>query len=128
MHTSFPEKEYLAFLAAGKFMIQRSTKSGRHVFYPRLAEPVTGDGLEWVEACGRATVYSITVLRPKPPEAAYNLALIDLEEGPRLMSRVDGIAADRVEIGMPVQAKIIEENGQALLVFEPRGAIQQAFS
>ena len=44
------------------------------------------------------------------------------------MSRVDGIAADRVEIGMPVQAKIIEENGQALLVFEPRGAIQQAFS
>ena len=119
MHTSFPEKEYLAFLASGKFMIQRSPKSGRHVFYPRLAEPVTGDSLEWVQACGRGTVYSVTVLHPKPPEATYNLALIDLEEGPRLMSRVDGIAADQVTIGMQVQAKIIEENGQALLVFEP---------
>ena len=128
MHTSFPEKEYLAFLASGKFMIQRSPRSGRHVFYPRLSEPVTGDSLEWVEACGRATVYSVTVLHPKPPEAAYNLVLIDLEEGPRLMSRVDGIAADQVEIGMQVQAKIIEENGQALLVFEPRGAIQKALS
>lgn len=119
MNSSFPEKEYLAFLASGRFMIQRSPKSGRHVFYPRLVEPVTGDSLEWVEACGRGTVYSVTVLHPKPPEATYNLALIDLEEGPRLMSRVDGMAADKVTIGMQVQAKIIQENGQALLVFEP---------
>lgn len=128
MHTSFPEKEYQAFLASRRFMIQRSAKSGRHVFYPRLAEPVTGDSLEWVEACGRGSVYSVTVLHPKPPQAAYNLVLIDLEEGPRLMSRVDGIAADQVKIGMQVQAKIIEENGQALLVFEPRGSSQKALS
>ena len=128
MHTSFPEKEYLAFLASGRFMIQRSPKSGRHVFYPRLAEPVTGDSLEWVEACGRATVYSVTVLHPKPPEAAYNLVLVDLEEGPRLMSRIDGIAAEEVTIGMHVQAKIIEESGQTLLVFEPRGAVQKTLS
>ena len=119
MNSSFPEKEYLAYLALGKFMIQRSPKSGRHVFYPRLAEPLTGDPLEWVEACGRGTVYSVTALRPKPPEVAYNLVLIDLEEGPRLMSRVDGIKADKVTIGLQVQAKIIQENGQALLVFEP---------
>ena len=109
-------------------MIQRSPKSGRHVFYPRIAEPVTGDSLEWVEACGRATVYSVTVLRPKPPEAVYNLVLVDLEEGPRLMSRVDGIAADKVTIGMQVQAKVIQENGQALLVFEPHGAAQKALA
>ena len=128
MHTSFPEKEYLAFLASGRFMIQRSPKSGRHVFYPRLAEPVTGDSLEWVEACGRATVYSVTVLHPKPPEAAYNLVLVDLEEGPRLMSRIDGIAAEKVTIGMHVQAKIIEESGQTLLVFEPRGAVPNTLS
>ena len=125
MNTSFPEKEYLAYLAAGKFMIQRSPKSGRHVFYPRLAEPLTGDPLEWVEACGRGTVYSVTVLHPRPPEAAYNVVLIDLEEGPRMMSRVDGINAEKVTIGMPVQAKIIQENGQALLVFEPRDLAQK---
>ena len=125
MHSSFPEKEYFAFLAAGQFMIQRSPKSGRYVFYPRLAEPLTGDPLQWVAACGRGTVYSVTVLRPKPPEATYTLALIDLEEGPRMMSRVDGIAPDKVRIGMPVEANIIQENGLALLIFEPRDPAQK---
>jgi uncharacterized OB-fold protein len=125
MQTSFPEKEYFAFLAAGQFMIQRSPKSGRYVFYPRLAEPQTGDPLQWVSACGRGTVYSVTVLHPKPPEKAYTLALIDLEEGPRMMSRVDGVAPEKVRIGMPVDAKIIQENGQALLVFEPHTSDQK---
>ena len=119
MKTSFPDKEYQGFLAAGKFMIQRSVTSGRHVFYPRLAEPVTGSELEWVEASGRGMVYSVTTLRPKPPQAMYNLALIDLEEGPRLMSRVDGMPADQVRIGMVVRARIIQENDKPLLVFEP---------
>ena len=126
MTPNFPETEYFSYLASGKFMIQHSPKSGRHVFYPRLAEPVTGDPLVWVRACGRGTVYSVTVLHPKPPEAAYNVALIDLEEGPRLMSRVDGIDAQKVTIGLPVQAKIIQENGQALLVFEPRDLAREA--
>ncbi len=116
---SSPEKAYFDFLAAGKFMIQRSPQSGRHVFFPRLAEPVTGHTLEWVEASGRGTVYSITVLRPKPPEAMYNVALIDLEEGPRMMSRVDGMPSDQVPIGLKVKARIIQENDKALLVFEP---------
>ena len=126
MNSSFPEKEYFSYLAAGKFMIQRSPKSGQHVFYPRLAEPLTGDPLEWVEASGRGTVYAVTVLHPKPPELAYNLVLIDLEEGPRMMSRVDGLAPEKVTIGLSVKAKIIQENGQALLVFEPRDAAQKA--
>jgi len=120
MSTSFPEKEYLNYLAAGKFMIQRSLTSGKHVFYPRLAEPRTGSELEWVEACGRATVYATTTIRTKPPLEPYNLCLIDLEEGPRLMSRVQGIPAVDVRIGMAVQARIITENGQPLLVFEAR--------
>lgn len=125
MHSSFPEKEYFAFLATGQFMIQRSPQSGRYVFYPRLAEPLTGDPLEWVTACGRGSVYSVTVLHPKPPEATYTLVLIDLEEGPRMMSRVDGIAPEKVHIGMQVEAKIIQENGQALLIFEPRDLAQK---
>ena len=115
-----PEKEYMDFLAQGKFMIQRSPASGQYVFYPRLAEPRTGNPLEWVEACGRGTVYSVTTVRTKPPQAPYNLALIDLEEGPRLMSRVDGMPPDNVRIGMLVQARVIQEDGQPLLVFEPR--------
>ncbi|MES2979766.1 MAG: Zn-ribbon domain-containing OB-fold protein [Pseudomonadota bacterium] len=126
MNLSFPQTEYFAFLAEGKFMIQRSPATGRHVFYPRIAEPLTGSPLEWVEASGRGTVYSVTVLHPKPPEPAYNVVLIDLEEGPRMMSRVDGIAPGAVKIGMRVRARIIQENGAALLVFEPSGDLAGA--
>jgi uncharacterized OB-fold protein len=115
-----PEKEYFEHLAAGRFMIQRSRSTGGHVFYPRVAEPGTGaTDLEWVEASGRGTVYSTTVIRQKPPTPNYNLALIDLTEGPRMMSRVEGIAPESVKIGMAVKARVVTENEQALVVFEP---------
>ncbi len=115
-----PETEYQKFLAEGSFRIQRSRTTGRYIFYPRVVEPGTGSTeLEWVEASGRGTVYSTTVIRQKPPTPSYNLALIDLAEGPRMMTRVVGIAPEEVKIGMAVQAKIVQENDQPLVVFEP---------
>jgi uncharacterized OB-fold protein len=115
-----PEIDFLRFLEQGSFRIQRSRSSGRHIFYPRVAEPLTGStDLEWVDASGRGTVYSTTVIRQKPPAPSYNLALVDLEEGPRMMTRVEGIAPEQVKIGMPVKAKIVREEDRALLVFEP---------
>ncbi|MEO8804452.1 MAG: OB-fold domain-containing protein [Burkholderiaceae bacterium] len=115
-----PEKDYFEHLAAGRFMIQKSRSTGGHVFYPRVAEPGTGaTDLEWVEASGRGTVYSTTVIRQKPPTPNYNLALIDLAEGPRMMSRVDGVAPEDVKIGMSVRAKVVVENEQPMVVFEP---------
>jgi uncharacterized OB-fold protein len=64
-------------------------------------------------------VYSTTVIRQKPPTPSYNLALVDLAEGPRMMSRVEGVPPEQVRIGMRVSAKIIRENDVPLLVFEP---------
>ena len=118
-----PEKEFFEHLASGRFMIQMSRSTGGYVYYPRMAEPGTGAAdLEWVEASGRGTVYSTTVIRGKPPAASANLALIDLVEGPRMMSRVDGIAPEAVKIGMAVCARILTEDGKPLIVFEPAGA------
>lgn len=115
-----PEKDFAAYLAAGRFMLQRSRETGRYIFYPRVAEPGTGcTDLEWVQASGSGTVYSTTVIRQKPPTPSYNLALVDLAEGPRMMSRVEGIPPEQVRIGMRVSAKIIRENDVPLLVFEP---------
>jgi uncharacterized OB-fold protein len=115
-----PEQEYFEHVAAGRFMLQRSRSTGGYVFYPRVAEPGTGaTDLDWVEASGRGTVYSTTTIRQKPPTPHYNLALIDLEEGPRMMSRVDGIAPDEVRIGMAVAARIVREGDQSLVVFVP---------
>ena len=115
-----PEREYLQFLAEGRFMIQRCRTSGKHIFYPRVAEPGTGStDLEWVEPSGLGTVYSTTVVRMKPPAPSYNVALIDLAEGVRMMSRVEGVAPEAVRIGMQVKAKVIRQDDQPIVVFEP---------
>ncbi len=119
-----PDADYQAFLKAGRFMIQRGTTSGVCHFYPRAIEPGTGHtDLEWVEASGRGTVYSTTVVRMRAPALSYNVALVDLAEGPRLMSRVEGIAPEDVRIGMAVRARIVlvDEGtpGGAHVVFDP---------
>lgn len=115
-----PEKEYLHHLGQGVFKIQRSRSTGQHVFYPRVAAPVTGDtDLEWVEPSGRGVVHAVTVINQRPPSTPYNVVLVDLEEGPRMMSRVDGVAPEAVHIGMAVQARVINEDGKPLVVFVP---------
>ena len=111
-----PEAQYRAFLREGRFMIQRSRSTGRHVFYPRTAAPGTGEtDLDWVQASGGGKVYAITVNRAR--EGSYNVALVDLDEGPRLMTRLEGV--ETAPIGTRVRARIIEEDGAPLLVFHP---------
>jgi uncharacterized OB-fold protein len=119
MDVTHPDAEFRAFLVEGRFMIQRSKSSGVHVFYPRAVAPGTGArDLEWVEASGRGVVYSTTVVRKKPPEPSYNVALIDLAEGPRMMSRVEGVEPAAVAIGMAVQARIVDQHGEPVVVFD----------
>lgn len=115
-----PDHDYEAFLKEGRFMIQRSRSSGAYVFYPRVAEPRTGArDLEWVEASGEGTVYAVTVIRKRAPEPSYNVVLVDLAEGPRMMARVDGIDPTEVTIGMKVKARVITENDSPIVVFFP---------
>jgi len=114
-----PETEFHEFLAAGRFMIQRCRTSGRYAFYPRVAEPASGDlNLEWIEASGVGTVYSVTIARPKPPASPYVVALIDLAEGPRMMSTVEGMPPEAIRIGMQVTGRIVHRDGRHMIVFE----------
>lgn len=118
-----PEQEYLTFLAEGRFMLQRAKGSGTYVFFPRIAVPETGEtDLEWIEASGHGSVYSTTVVRSKPPAADYNVALIDLVEGVRMMGRVVDIDPAAVRIGMKVKAKIGEIDGKPAVLFMEAGA------
>jgi uncharacterized OB-fold protein len=110
-----PEAQFKAYLAEGRFMIQRSRSTGRHVFYPRVAAPGTGEtDLEWVPASGDGTIYSITLNRTR--EGAYNIALVDLAESPRLMSRIEGV--DTAPIGTRVKARIVSIDGEPAIVFD----------
>ena len=119
--TASPETEWREALAAGRLLLQRSRASGDMFFPPRLIEPRTGDGdWEWVEASGLGTVYSATIVTPRPPAEPYNVVLVDLDDGPRLMSRVEGIAAAEVAIGLRVRARsAADDQGVPILVFDP---------
>lgn len=115
-----PNADYQQFLSQGKFMIQRGRSSGRYHFYPRVIEPGSGaDDLEWVEACGLGTVYSTTVVRTRPPAEPHNVVLVELDEGPRMMSRVEGIEPADVTIGMRVRARITSDDELHFIVFNP---------
>jgi len=117
--TEFPsEQHWREALARGRLLLQRDPVDGEYYFPPRLASP-RGGMLEWVEAAGAGTVYSSTTVYVRLPAQPYNVALIDLVEGARLMSRVEGVAARDVTIGMAVRAAIVEQDGDPVLVFHP---------
>ncbi len=95
-------------VSQGEFRIQQCKDCGGHVFYPRyLCNHCGSSDLKWVEVSGRGIVYSTSVVRRKPERGGdYNISLIDLEEGPRMMSRVMDVDPDQVTIGMAVSAHV----------------------
>ena len=115
------ELRYQTELNKGRFVIQRCNGCGKHVFYPRVVCPHCGsDSLAWVEPKGTGAVYSTTTVRRKPDAGGdYDVSLIDLDEGVRMMSRVEGIPPTDVKIGMRVRAKVIDNKGAGLVVFNP---------
>ena len=97
---------YQAHLDRGELAYQWSPEAGRAVFYPRVLCHFSGStALEWRVASGLGTVYATTVTHPMQGEP-YNVALIDVDEGFRLMSRVEDIAPLDVRIGMRVRFRV----------------------
>jgi uncharacterized OB-fold protein len=110
------ERHYFEQLAQGRFLIPQCQACARHHFYPRVVCPHCGaDTLRWTEPSGLGEVYSTTVVRSKAGD--YTVCLVDLAEGPRLMSRVVDMPAEAVRIGLPVRARIDTVDGEPLLVF-----------
>jgi hypothetical protein len=94
------------------------------VFYPRLICPYSGSEiLEWRISKGLGTVHATTVVHPQQG-VPYNVALIDVDEGFRLMSRVEDIDPSAVTIGMRVQFRVHVPDGDEppIPVFTPVGA------
>ena len=114
-----PLGTYIEHIRKGELAYQ-VTEDGKAVFYPRAVAPVTGGKLEWRVSKGLGTVYSTTAVNYKG-EAPLNVALIDMDEGFRLMSRVEGIDAMDVKIGMRVKFKAHpgDEKQQPYPVFTP---------
>lgn len=111
-------------LAAGRFLIQRCGACAKHVYYPREICPHCGSAaLAWKAPQGKGTVYAVTTVRRKPADGGdYNVSLVDLDEGVRLMSRVDQLAPGDVKIGQRVKARVQVTDGKGVVVFDPAGA------
>ena len=115
------QTHYQAELDAGRFCIQHCPQCQQHVFTPRELCPHCGASpLRWVRASGLGTVYSTSTIARKPDAGGnYNVALIDLDEGVRMMSRVEGLAPEEVTIGQRVQAHVAQKDGRGLVLFTP---------
>jgi uncharacterized OB-fold protein len=76
---------------------------------------------EWFEVSGRGSVYSwIQSHHPTAPDEKPRIvALIDLDEGARIVSNLDGIDLDAVEPGLPVEVFFAEVDGTKLPQFRP---------
>jgi uncharacterized OB-fold protein len=107
--------------AEGRLTVQRCTACGAHQFYPRpFCLVCEATALEWVDTKGEGTIYSLTTVRIPVSEdlpPPYLLALVDLDEGPRLLTN---IVADRASIGDRVTVAWRQREGlPPLPVFTP---------
>ena len=98
-----PLGTYIEHLKKGELAYQVCTDDNTPVFFPRAVAPKTASpNLEWRVSKGLGTVYASTVVfaKDQPP---HNVALIDVDEGYRTMSRVEDIDPMHVKIGMCVK-------------------------
>jgi hypothetical protein len=118
-----PLGTYVEHLKKGELAYQVNKDTNKPFFYPRAVAPETGStNIEWRVSKGLGTVYTTTAVHYKG-EAPLNVAMIDMDEGYRLMSRVEGIDAMDVKIGMRVKVKVVpgDEKTLPFPVFTPAG-------
>jgi uncharacterized OB-fold protein len=114
---------------SGELRIQRCTACGDHYFYPRPLCPRCGsEAVEWVTASGRATLHSYVINhRPAPgfeDDAPYAIAIVQLEEGPRMMTNLVGVQAtpEQLVLDMALEVAFQDREGTCIPVFRPAGA------
>ncbi|MBV8951438.1 MAG: Zn-ribbon domain-containing OB-fold protein [Actinobacteria bacterium] len=107
-----PDNETRPFWDAARehtLLIQRCGACGRHQFYPRpFCKVCWSDEVEWVEASGRGTLYTWSVvhvndLPPFPDRVPYVAAIVELDEGPRMMTNIVDCELDALRAGLPVE-------------------------
>jgi uncharacterized OB-fold protein len=120
---------YWEALARHELYFQRCRECGTKRFPPRAVCPVClSSATEWVRASGKGTVYSFTVTHQNHAPGfreslPYVLAVVELAEGPRMMTNVVGCAPDDVRVGMAVEVEFEDVTPEVTLAkFRPAAA------
>jgi uncharacterized OB-fold protein len=110
----------------GRFLLARCGACGRAHHYPRSFCPFCwSDQVTWEQASGRATLYTHSTvymndLAPFRDRLPYVAALVELEEGPRIMTTIVDCATEDLRIGMPLQVAFRElDDDITVPVFRP---------
>ena len=91
-----------------RLLLKRCTACDRAHFYPReLCPHCHSDAVEWIDARGTGSVYSYTIARRPAgpafkPDAPYVVAIVELDEGARMMTNIVGCPPESVRIGQRV--------------------------
>lgn len=114
---------FIEGLREHRLMLQFDRGTGRAQFYPRPQSLDSAAGTEWRAASGRGTIFALTLSRVGPPALAqavpYPLALVRLDEGPRLLARVNApIGTLRPGLGVEVDWNH-PDSTRAFPVFKP---------
>ena len=112
-------------IEAGKLMLQYDPDENVYQFYPRAGSVKTGRrNLVWREASGVGTIYSFTEtyvpIAGFEERTPYLLAMVELEEGVRILANLINVSAPTISVGMPVKVAfetITDE--QDYFCFEP---------
>jgi len=103
-----------------KLMIQRCNACGPY-FYPSPFCPSCFSwDVEWFEASGKGTLYSFVINNRTPPyigDKPFIIAIVELEEGPRMMTNLLGVEADpaKVKCDMPVVIDYVKKSDDVTL-------------
>jgi len=98
-----PETEpFWAAARSGKFVLPWCVESKKAFWYPRAVSPFKPGGkVEWREASGRGTIYSLSVMKRAPEP--YTIAYVTLDEGPTMMTNIVDCDFDKLKIGQKVK-------------------------
>ena len=105
-------KTYWDATTRGELLIQRCPSCGQFQFYPRAACTQCGSEPEWVKASGRGTLHTYTVIgqnRSAPFDALvpYVVGIVQLDEGPRMMTNIIGCDPADVTVGMALEVELV---------------------
>ena len=103
----------------GRLLIKTCASCGQPHYYPRSICPFCGsDATEWLQASGRGTIYSYSVMRRVP--VPYALAYVTLDEGVTMMTNIVDCDLDAIRIGQRVQVLFKpSEGGPPVPMFAP---------
>lgn len=105
----------------GRLLIQRCSSCGAHCFPAlEICSSCLSETLEWVEASGRASVFSFVVIHQAyhpgfADEIPYAVVDVLLEEGTHMISRVVDIAARDLTIGTELEVAFEQTSGSITL-------------